>query len=948
MARWKVDHIWIFTQDDELVEVLGMGPGACPFFDGVMTETINGVDTLEFSIPGDHPKASHVIRGHVAVIERIDGGYRAFKIQTQWQQQDENGVRVRRFYCEDIAIDELNAAPVIERRPTSPTDALEKALEFSIWEVGQVDSGFPTGSTSFYHESAMSCLQKIVETWGGEICFRVTHDGTRITGRYVDFLLQRGEDNGRRVVAGKDIRSMEEESDLTGLATALYGYGRGEETDTGGFGRRISFADVVWEKDAGDPVDKPKGQEWVGDPEALAAWGLRGGTIHRFDFSIFDDEEDPAELLRKTWEELQVRKAPRDTLNVSIYDLEASEGYEHEAVRIGDIVTVINDDMSPPLEYWARVIEIKRHLNEPEKTELTIGQEQPTMTDAINRVNRDLDNVVKIGDPLGYLNTTFQTLTDDLNRTLGYVYISAHDGILVTDKPKDQNPTSAIRIKGGMIAIANEWDAAANDFKWRAFGTGDGFTADLIVAGTMLANRIKGGTLTLGGWNNENGQFVVYDADGELIAELDAGIGGFDRLYIGDVISDSVVKRLTEDVTYYVDPLDGDDENDGLSPDSPLRSIQRAVDLCPHELFEAYCRIYLIGDATEFPEYLYLRNFSGSGNLEIFFPEDRSMTMNGAIFVEDCYTRIKFYNAKINYRDTEQAGVIRLLNSSLIEFYDCVTYGGSTGEGTGASYGVHANSSRALFRDCEFYDSWRACILANNGSSINVDNCKGQARYGLWASRNAHIGGNRDGTAPAGTTTPTYTTGGGICYDWADSSLDPKFDPGSAVPPPPATETKTKIWSSVGGASWRTIYGWRNDNNYVYQGDWNGGGLHRGYWIFPSDMWNTLQGRTIKRIRFYCTRLNKGGQSAAVTVDFYNHRYTSVANAKADSDPKRYGAREDVTFRWGQSRWFDLPSSWFADFASGTAKGVCIYTASTANSRYALFSPKAKIEVTYE
>lgn len=949
MPRWKVDHLWIFTADDELVEVLGTAPEACPFFDATLTETINGVDKLEFSIPAEHPRASKVIRGQVAVFAMPDGGYRAFRIQTQWQTLNEDGTRVRRFYCEDIAIDELHAAPVIERRPSSPFVALENALENSLWEVGQVDSGFPEASTHFYHESAMSCIRKITETWGGEIRFRITHDGKRITGRFVDFLLRRGKDTGRRIVAGKDMRSIVSMDDVTGVCTALYGYGKGEQLESGGYSRRISFADVEWSIENGDPVDKPKGQEWVGDPEALAAWGLRGGTVHRFDFAVFEDEEDPEELLRLTWEELQYRKAPQVSYNVSIVDLEAAAGYEHEAVRIGDSVTVVDDDMSPPLEFKARIVEIKRYLNEPERTELTIGQIQSTMTESVNRVGREMDNVVKVGDPLGYLNTAFQTLTDDLNRTPGYVYISPTDGITITDKPKDQNPTSAIRFKGGMLAIANEWDPATGDFKWQTFGTGDGFFANLIVAGTMLADRIRGGTLALGGWNNENGQFVVYDEEGELIANLDAGIGGFDRLYIGDVISDSVVKRLTEDVNYYVDPLNGSDENDGLTPETPLRSLQRAVDLCPHELFDAYCRIYVIGDAEEFAEYLYIRNFKGGGNLEFYFPENKSMTMQGAILVEDCYTRIKFYNAVINYRDTEQLGVIRLLNSSLIEFYNCVTYGGSTGEGTGASYGVHSAASNAIIYDCEFYDSWRACVFASNGSSINISNCKGQAQYGLWASRNAHIGGDREATAPAGTVSNTRTTGGGICYDWSDSPLPQPFDPGSAAPPPPpATGTKTKTWTSVGGASWRDrLGGWRNDNNYVYQGEWGSNGLHRGYWIFPADLWNTLQGKQIKRIRFYCSRLNRGGQAAPVTVDFYNHRYTSVANAKADNDPKRYGSPEDVTFRWGQSRWFDLPSSWFADFASGTAKGVCIYTSSRSNSRYAIFDPKAKIEVTY-
>ncbi len=56
---------------------------------------------------------------------------------------------------------------------------------------------------------------------------------------------------------------------------------------------------------------------------------------------------------------------------------------------------------------------------------------------------------------------------------------------------------------------------------WTTFGTGKGFFADYIVAGTMLADRIYGGTLTLGGYNNQNGKMVIQDASGNELGEWD-------------------------------------------------------------------------------------------------------------------------------------------------------------------------------------------------------------------------------------------------------------------------------------------------------------------------------------------------------------------------------------------------------------------------------------------
>lgn len=69
--------------------------------------------------------------------------------------------------------------------------------------------------------------------------------------------------------------------------------------------------------------------------------------------------------------------------------------------------------------------------------------------------------------------------------------------------------------------IASERTADGRDWKWSTFGTGQGFFADFIVAGTMLADRIKGGTLELGGAGNGNGVAKVLNADGNEIVRLD-------------------------------------------------------------------------------------------------------------------------------------------------------------------------------------------------------------------------------------------------------------------------------------------------------------------------------------------------------------------------------------------------------------------------------------------
>ena len=58
--------------------------------------------------------------------------------------------------------------------------------------------------------------------------------------------------------------------------------------------------------------------------------------------------------------------------------------------------------------------------------------------------------------------------------------------------------------------------------KYETAMTMDGsIVADFITAGTMTANRIKGGMLSLGGLNNINGSIEILDANGKTIGTLD-------------------------------------------------------------------------------------------------------------------------------------------------------------------------------------------------------------------------------------------------------------------------------------------------------------------------------------------------------------------------------------------------------------------------------------------
>lgn len=355
---WPAGETYFFQPQYPAPDEAPLAPAtACPYYDAVHTEKLTGENTFTFTVPANHPDSQFVVEGNLVAFKDLDANWQLFEIKRVTDVHGDSLTRTA--FCEH-AFYELIDDFIEDIRPynVSAHFAMTQALSGTRWSVGDVaDLGL--NSTNFYYENVLSAIQKVASVWHGELRFRVVVTGGVISARYVDLLARRGAETGKQFAYSKDIKSIEREVDLTTLATALYGRGKGVEVGEG-YGRRLDFADVVWSTANGGPVDKPAGQKWVGDPEALARWGRPGGR-HRF--GTYDDPEeiDPSKLLQKTWEDLQERKNPRITYRLDVVDLERLTGYEHEKVRLGDTVRVIDRVFSPSLLVSARVIEINRH-----------------------------------------------------------------------------------------------------------------------------------------------------------------------------------------------------------------------------------------------------------------------------------------------------------------------------------------------------------------------------------------------------------------------------------------------------------------------------------------------------------------------------------------------------------------------------------------------------------
>ncbi|WP_179289566.1 phage tail spike protein [Shouchella clausii] len=365
-------EIYIFSRHDELLASLSEDTG---LIQARFREELNQLPDQPFSFTVDAgaEEAEHVIEENQVVFRDKEGELRLYVIK---EVEDIGGdVSETTALCEP-AFMELKEHIIVERRFIDQTaqKALDAALEGTRW-TGTVEIELGQATTNFYYTTSVDAIWKIMEVWGGEFKDVVEFSGNRITARKIRILARRGVDNGKRFEVGHNTEEIQR-TVLSYPFTALYGRGASLEIEdedgnhTGGYSRYIDFADVVWSKSKGDPVDKPKGQKWVGDPDALKKYGREhaGKLLHREGIYENGDYEDPAELLKATWEQLQKVKKPEVNYRLAVHLLESLAGYEHERVSLGDTARAIDRNFSRPIEIQARVIAIEYDLLDIEGT----------------------------------------------------------------------------------------------------------------------------------------------------------------------------------------------------------------------------------------------------------------------------------------------------------------------------------------------------------------------------------------------------------------------------------------------------------------------------------------------------------------------------------------------------------------------------------------------------
>lgn len=501
-----------------------------------------------------------------------------------WIAQKQNKANLTTIVSVQSGIEELQKTTVKDIRPKNKEarPVIDELLLGTNWTARFVE-GVDVASATFYYISTFEALKKVCEIWGLEMQFFVEMNGNKVGGRYIDFKKKIGVRSGKRVVYGHNALEILQEIERTNIYTALIGRGKGEQVSADGYGRKITFADVVWDS----PVAKPKGQEYVELPSMTALYGIKNadGTMRpKIGFVEFQEETDPATLLKRTYNHLVNVARPQAAFKTSAVYL--------KGVKIGDTVRVVRHDKK--IDYETRIFEITFNRLNNKASDIKLGdnirgtdsQNQAIQTSISNAIESTITSfVTKLPDFLpsadGF-NSNWYTDSDPTLLYPGKVLINDlwfkpdsdfpgeyvmlrwtgeawEEVIRTSDSVKFEDALTEVNaaIKDGDDALNQKYDEivaktiSQDTLISQAQSTADSAKADATTAMSNIASESQKLTEQINALSKTEGDH--YTATNQTLTQLDGTVKGLQTDYTALVNKDN---EITQTLTNYKQTID--------------------------------------------------------------------------------------------------------------------------------------------------------------------------------------------------------------------------------------------------------------------------------------------------------------------------------------------------------------------------------------------------------
>ena len=369
------------------------------------------------------------------------------------------------------------------------------------------DSGYKEWTVQGFSDT-LTLLRQLPESFGGYL--RIRHEAGV---RYLDYLWDYGGINSQVIRFGENLLDLTHYVDATQIITCLIPQG----------------ADVEYKDESGETQSRAVditsvngGVDYIENAEAVELYGRIWG------YQKWDDVTEPGILLAKSREYLKEASTLPASMEVSAVDLAAIDSTVQQ-FQLGFWTDVSSD----PHGINQKFLLTRREINllDPGQGSITLGRQTETLTgttvknqtavseriekvaeDTAQEINRRVENATQLimGGKGGYV--VIDNIEPDTGNT------TTPWRILIMNTPDKETATNVIQFNQNGIGFSTTGINGPYKNAWTIDGN---LVADFITAGQMLADRIRGGTLELGGTGpGKDGVLIIRNVDGKELARF--------------------------------------------------------------------------------------------------------------------------------------------------------------------------------------------------------------------------------------------------------------------------------------------------------------------------------------------------------------------------------------------------------------------------------------------
>ena len=369
------------------------------------------------------------------------------------------------------------------------------------------DGGYKEWTVQGFSDT-LTLLRQLPESFGGYL--RIRHEAGV---RYLDYLWDYGGINSQVIRFGENLLDLTHYVDATQIITCLIPQG----------------ADVEYKDESGETQSRAVditsvngGVDYIENAEAVELYGRIWG------YQKWDDVTEPGILLAKSREYLKEASTLPASMEVSAVDLAAIDSTVQQ-FQLGFWTDVSSD----PHGINQKFLLTRREINllDPGQGSITLGRQTETLTgttvknqtavseriekvaeDTAQEINRRVENATQLimGGKGGYV--VIDNIEPDTGNT------TTPWRILIMNTPDKETATNVIQFNQNGIGFSTTGINGPYKNAWTIDGN---LVADFITAGQMLADRIRGGTLELGGTGpGKDGVLIIRNVDGKELARF--------------------------------------------------------------------------------------------------------------------------------------------------------------------------------------------------------------------------------------------------------------------------------------------------------------------------------------------------------------------------------------------------------------------------------------------